>query len=145
MRDPFALGLDLDHTAAAQSDDGTVLTLRLPFPPSVNDFKIPHPKIRGVYFLTKRAKQFREDVGWLCAGARRFGSAEVELDIVLHPPDRLERDADNFATKALFDALQAARIVDNDKQIKKYTVEMCSVAKGGALIVKIWERGSAKS
>ena len=138
--DPFSLGLD--HAAVAHFDDGVVLELRLPWPPSSNDFKIPHPKHRGMYFLTKRAKQFRDDVGWLCAGARRFGTAEVEIDVVLHPPDRRARDADNFGTKALFDALQAARIFEDDVQVHSYRVTKGSVAKGGLLLVKIWEKKS---
>ncbi len=112
------------------------LVLTLPWPPSVNDFKIPHPKVRGMYFLTKRAKKFREDVQWLCVGVARFGTAEIAVEIDLHPPDVRKRDVDNW-NKAVFDALQAAGVYDNDSQIQEYTVRKGAPSKGGAVVVKI--------
>lgn len=131
--------------ATHRTDDGHTLMLRLPWPPSSNDFKIPHPKVRGLYFLTKRAKQFRLDVQTLCLGARRFGAtAEILLDITLHPPDKRKRDADNFAGKALFDALQAAEIFADDSQIQSFRVSKAEVVKGGLIIVKVSQRENIK-
>ena len=128
-----------------QRDDGHTLELHLPWGPSANDFKIPHPKVRGLYFLTKRAKQFRLDVQKLCIGARRFGAeAEILLDITLHPPDKRKRDADNFAGKALFDALQAAEIFADDSQIESYRVTKSTVVKGGLVVVKVSQRENIK-
>lgn len=132
---------ELQRDIEACSDDGEVLTLRLPWCPSVNAYW-RSAAIKGtnrvVVYTTKEAKQYREDVGWLCAGARRFGSVEIEMDIVLHQPDRRARDADNNI-KALFDALQAARIFNDDVQVQKYTVTKSGVAKFGLMVVKIWE------
>lgn len=118
-------------------DDGTLI-LRLPFPPSVNDYKVPRPGRRGVYYLTARAVRFRAGVQMLCMGAPRFGGVELELDTVLHPPDARPRDADNFGSKALWDALQAAGIFDDDKQVQRFTVTKGEVVRGGLVIVKVW-------
>jgi crossover junction endodeoxyribonuclease RusA len=127
------------HEPAYQWCDG-VLTIRLPWCPSVNDYKVPHPRLRGVYFLTKRAKKFREDVQSLCTGAHRFGAADIEVNVTLHPPDRRARDADNFGTKAAFDALQASRVFDDDCQVQSYRVTKGAVVRGGAVVIEIWER-----
>lgn len=117
------------------------LRLTLPWPPSVNDYKMPHPKLRGVYFLTSRAKKFREDVRWICLGARKFGAEpELVIDVMLHPPDKRKRDADNFGSKAIWDALQAAEIFEDDCQVHSFRVTKGAVVRGGAVVVEIWER-----
>lgn len=117
--------------------EGGALELRLPFGPSINNFKVPVRNRPGVYYLTPRAQRFRADVGWLCAGAPSFGAAEIEIDTVLHPPDARPRDADNFGSKALWDALQAAGIFDNDAQVQRFTVTKGEVVRGGLVIVKV--------
>jgi crossover junction endodeoxyribonuclease RusA len=121
-----------------------MIELRLPFPPSVNTYKVPHPKVRGVYFLTKRAKQFREEVVYMTRDAHRFGDAAIILDIVLHPPDRRRRDADNY-NKCIWDALQHARVFDDDCQVESYRVTKGIPIKGGLVIVKIWERSNVEA
>jgi crossover junction endodeoxyribonuclease RusA len=133
------LQLDIEHH---RYEDG-VLTLCLPWPPSINDFKVPNRKVPGLYYLTRRAKQFREDVGWLCAGAYRFSAdAEILIDVMLHPPDVRRRDVDNWQ-KSIFDALVHAQIFKDDCQIQSFRVTKAAVRSGGAVIVKIWERKHA--
>ena len=127
--------LNADLFADVQDAGWTVLP-PLPWPPSVNDFKIPHPKVRGVYFLSKRAKQFREDAQWLLCQAPKYGTAEVDLEIDLHPPDCRRRDGDNW-NKAIWDALEAAGVIDDDSQIREYRVRKCGIVPKGAVIVRV--------
>jgi crossover junction endodeoxyribonuclease RusA len=116
-------------------EDGA-LELRLPYPPTANNLKVPVRNRPGVYYLTPKAQRFRADVTWICAGAKRFGRENVEVDIVLHPPDARMRDGDN-PIKALFDALEAGAIVHNDVQIMKHTVTKSTVERDGGLVILV--------
>lgn len=124
-----------------------VLTLHLPWCPSVNAYwraaALKDGSGRTYVYTTHEAKQYREDVGWLCVGAHKFGtSAEILLDITLHPPDSRRRDADNF-NKCVWDALVAAEIFHDDCQVQSYRVSKGAVVSGGQIVVKIWERSNA--
>lgn len=138
--------LQLPVFQAHEFVDG-VLTLFLPWAPSVNAYWRASAMRNGkgvMVYTTKEAKQYRQDVGWLCAGAHKFSaSAEILLDITLHPPDARRRDADNF-NKCVWDALVAAHIFNDDCQVQSYRVSKGAVVSGGQIVVKIWERANAE-
>jgi crossover junction endodeoxyribonuclease RusA len=147
MARPRRAELQVPIFKAHEFVDG-VLTLHLPWPPSVNAYwraAALKGTSRVIVFTTKEAKQYREDVGWLCVGAHKFGpSAEILLDITLYPPDARRRDADNF-NKCVWDALVAAEIFHDDCQVMSYRVTKGAVVSGGQIVIKIWERKDAES
>jgi crossover junction endodeoxyribonuclease RusA len=94
------------------------LTLQLPWPPSVNNY---YGRGNGRVYLKPHVRAFRDEVAWACNGLERFGKRYVHLTIETHQKDNRTRDKDNIL-KGLFDALQYARVIDNDKQIKGHIV-----------------------
>ena len=112
--------------------------LMLPWPPTVNHYWGRRGKRT---FLSKRGRAYREAVAWAVVAAKRphFDGA-CEVKVVAYPPDRRRRDLDNIL-KSLFDALEHARVFEDDSQVAKYSIERADVVKGGRVDVAIRERG----
>lgn len=97
------------------------ITLWLPWPPSVNHYWMTSGKRR---FIGKDGKAFREAVllAFLQAREQGFGRGRVSVAVVAYPADRRRRDLDNIL-KAILDALEAARVFDDDAQADRLQVE----------------------
>lgn len=114
--------------------------ISLPFPPSVNHMY--EPGYRGKRVLTRRAKLFRETVVALVIDrANRLKAplpivGAVAVEIVAHPPDEKRRDVDNLL-KATLDALQAARVFCDDRQVEHLTIRWGWHVNDGSLEVRI--------
>ena len=52
-----------------------------------------------------------------------FFDEPVSISIKIGRPDKRRRDLDNFATKAVFDALVHYRILDDDSLVHRFTAE----------------------
>jgi len=133
------LALDLFPLEAAPIDR---LRFPLTFTPSVTSYKLPHPQVRGLYFLTAKAKEFRENVRAIVlsqCGIMKPLRTDLLVDIKLYPPDARRRDCDNYQ-KVLFDSLQAAGVFIDDMQIQSFRVTKFAAVKGGVVIIDIWER-----
>jgi crossover junction endodeoxyribonuclease RusA len=124
---------------------GETLTLKFPWPPSVNGYwgnRVAQKRVVGKY-LTDDAREFRDAV--IAIVLQHFGKypepirGDVILDIVLHPPDKRRRDGDNY-NKGLWDAMRHARLFADDDQVHSYRVTKAPPVKGGLVIVKLWER-----
>lgn len=87
--------------------------IELPWPVSANRY---WRRAGKVIHTSNEARAYREEVGWLCKTATRFGHAKVGVAIVAYPPDARKRDLDNVQ-KVLCDSLQHAGIFDDDSQI----------------------------
>lgn len=111
-----------------------MLTLTLPFPPSVNRYW-RHVGRRTL--LSREGRQFRERVCSLVA-ARKLNPlvGELAVSIDLHPRDRRRRDADNFL-KATLDALEHAGVYKDDAQIAHLEIDKCDPIKSGRCVVRI--------
>lgn len=113
------------------------LTLEIPYPPSVNS---AWRTWRGRTILSKAVREFRQEVGarWLCYrnlnNAKGFGKSPVACNITVCPPDNRKRDLDNIL-KALFDALQHARIIEDDSQIRRLEVAFGRCPQPGLMVV----------
>jgi len=91
-----------------------MLTLSLPFPPSINHY---FSYYQGRPVLSKEARAYRHLV-------RRMASAKgvkplmgpLAVRIEVHPPDNRRRDADNVQ-KSVLDALQHAGVFWDDSQV----------------------------
>ena len=113
------------------------ITLTLPWPPSTN--KTWRRAGRHMHLAT-RATTYRLAVHSLVLGAKLPGlplTGPLEVSVTLCPPDRRRRDEDNFAGKALFDALTKAGVWLDDSQIRRKVVEWGDVARGGCVAVEI--------
>lgn len=110
-----------------------MITLTLPYPPSVNAAYGSHGNRR---FMRPRGRLFKEQVAEICKGLEGFGDALVELHIILYPRDRRIMDISN-SIKITEDALQDAGMFTNDRQVSKITIERGQQIKGGGCQVTI--------
>lgn len=111
------------------------MTLTIPYPPSVNTYW----NFRGHQrFLTKKANDFKNLVKleFLLSKQKSFGSARLQVEIILYPPDKRIRDIDN-SIKSCLDALCQAGAFDDDSQIDVLIVNRGEIIKGGMAKVSI--------
>lgn len=88
--------------------------------------------------LTPYARAYRLKV-ITCLGTNRQPiTGPVSLEIELYPPDRRRRDIDNVQ-KAIFDALQYAKVYKDDSQVCRLLVQRYKPVKDGKIIVSIRE------
>ena len=110
-----------------------MLTLTLPFPPSVN-----HYYVRG-RILSDRAKAYRKEVYYTVPRIDPLqGPLRVDMDI--YPKSRHRYDVDNLA-KATLDALTHAGIWHDDSQVVSLCITKRDFFKGGQVILRVsrWE------
>lgn len=93
------------------------------FPPSTNALYIHRGRSKA-RALAPRYREFLDLAVPLLIqvsrGAPPIGG-HLEAQIEYWPPDQRRRDSDNYV-KAVFDALEAARIVRDDRQIRDFSV-----------------------
>ena len=126
---------------------GPVLTVRLPWPPSVNRYYrclcrfVAKLRIyRGQPTLSRHALSFRDEAAYeLMAHSGRFAAeARLSLAIEAYPPDKRRRDLDN-TLKASCDAFEMCKVMVNDAQIDKIVIIRCPIVKGGEMVVHLRE------
>jgi crossover junction endodeoxyribonuclease RusA len=113
-----------------------MVTLTLPWPPSVNHY---YRRVGHATVISKEGRRYRQRVVGeaLLAGSPRV-EGRLAVRIVASPPDRRRRDLDNLQ-KSLLDALQHAGVYGDDSQIDRITVERASTSDGGRVVVEISE------
>lgn len=118
------------------------LNLILPFPPSVNSYwRSPNSgPLAGSHLISAKGRSFRSAViASVIEQLHQFPKPradDVDIALVLYPPDNRRRDLDNYL-KALLDALTHAGIWGDDSQIKRLLVEWGSVTKKGQVKITI--------
>ena len=114
-----------------------MIAFEFPYPPSVNHYWGQHGNRR---YVTKRGMEFRSSVSEMVAelGLDTM-SCDLEMFVVLYPPDKRRRDVDN-PMKALLDSMEHAGVYEDDSQIQKLTIEKRQPVKGGKCCVVIIER-----
>ncbi len=115
----------------------TVITLTLPYPPSVNQ---TWRHVGNKVLLSKHGRAYRIAVGRAVLHQRgnKHLSGPLKVQIDMHPPDNRKRDADN-ALKSACDALQHAGVFDDDYQIFDLRIVRKDKIPGGLLYVTIAE------
>jgi crossover junction endodeoxyribonuclease RusA len=109
----------------------TAVNLELPWPPSVNDYWKPRVPGPGMY-MTKAGKRYRRDAILMIRsqlGPPAPLAGELAVVLQLTPPRNIG-DIDNVI-KPVFDALEAALVFSNDRQIKRLEVDLLEAAKPG--------------
>jgi len=111
-----------------------MITLTLPYPPSVNHYW----GMKGMRrFVGKKGMEFRKEVSERVAEAGyQPMTGKIAVFVALYPPDRRTRDLDNV-TKALLDALQHAGCFEDDSDIDDLHLIRQEVQKGGSCTVVI--------
>jgi crossover junction endodeoxyribonuclease RusA len=116
-----------------------MITLTLPYPPSVNTYWRYHYK--GVH-LNPKGRAYRTLVTAHCydqLGLTEPLRKRLKVTIHAYPPDARLRDLDNIQ-KPLLDALEFAQVFLNDAQIDHLTTQRQSVTPPkGHLIVTLEE------
>lgn len=113
------------------------MKLTLPFPPSVNTY---WRNTRKGVLISASGRCFRSNA--LAAVMEQLKrrpqpiTGNVEVSVLLFPPDKRQRDLDNYL-KALFDSLTHAGVWGDDKQIKRFTVESGVQVKKGKVDITI--------
>lgn len=126
------------------------MKLTLPFPPSVNTYwRAPNKgPLAGRHLISEKGRQFRVAAfASVIEQLRRKPKpldGELSVAVILYPPDRRNRDLDNYG-KALFDALTHAGVWHDDSQMKRMLVEWGPIVpKGSAeIIIEEFMRESA--
>ena len=124
-----------------------MITLQLPYPPTIN-----HYYIKG-RILTDKARSYRQNVIATVLMERSCYSTtqypllvgNLAMSMLAHPPDRRERDLDNIL-KPIKDALQAACVFENDRQIVEYhePFKWGEIVKGGRIDITLQELTKGK-
>lgn len=94
-------------------------TFKFPFPPSINNYRVPH-KYTGISIKSKRVRAWFKEVYYTTKRYPKplFTTAPLFANLWFFPAqDHRERDIDNY-TKAVFDVLQQLGVVANDYLIK---------------------------
>jgi crossover junction endodeoxyribonuclease RusA len=114
-----------------------MITLRLPYPPSINNYWLASGHRR---FISERGKKFKKAVAAyvFINEIQSFGSKPLEISIWIHPRSKVLMDIDN-CVKPIIDACQDAGIFDNDVQVQALHVYRTDPIKGGGCAVMIQE------
>lgn len=127
--------------------------LELPWPPSVN-----HYKIVGKIGITKKGKIYQKRINspktnlfylevWEMIKSRMsregfnsFDSETISLQVYidLYPPDNRRRDIDN-SIKVLLDSLVRGGLIQDDSQISRLNVQRMGIIPDGKVLVKVSE------
>ena len=118
-------------------DDSVIITLELPYPPTVNHY---YGRRGAQTFIAARGKAYRAEVNIL-VGLRQGRSGPLtgplEISILSRPPDKRKRDLDNLL-KSLLDAIQnCGSVFKDDNQLAKITIERGQPVKGGQVFVQV--------
>ena len=87
----------------------------LPWPPSVNRI---WRTFNGRHLISKEGRLYRKQVAEVVAqaGMPGLGAESIRVKAIAYLPDKRRRDIDNLG-KAVYDALEEARVFDDDSQI----------------------------
>lgn len=119
------------------------MELQLPYPPTVNTY---WRHVGNRVLVSKAGRTYRKAVAGVLAERRAERkcyhsslTGELEVSIIVYPPDKRRRDLDNIC-KALLDAMEHAGIYENDNQISRLIVERGGKVDGGGVDVMIQPR-----
>ena len=109
----------------------THLRLDLPWPPSINRY---YRNIKGRTLISREGREYRKRVIAILASTQGLGDIRLFMELFVYPPDRRKRDLDNLV-KPLQDALQHAKMFDDDGQIDGFSIWRKSPVDGGVVNV----------
>src|SRR5580692_6943604 len=117
------------------------ITLDLPFPPSTNAYWRSRWTGKNIiHYIAAAGITYRREVKRIVGDLEvpGFGSERLEVVIRAYPPDLRNRDLDNLL-KSCLDALQEAKLFDDDEQIDDLHIIRGCLSDRGSLHVTIQE------
>ena len=111
-------------------------TLLLPFPPSVNNYRLPIRMGKSMRLITSPAGHKFEAAALACIEQQSPMLGRLQVSIMLHYGTRRQLDLDNFV-KPLLDVCTAGKVWLDDSQIDKLIVHRGEVRKGGECFVVV--------
>jgi crossover junction endodeoxyribonuclease RusA len=129
----------MDMPRTEQKKENEMIELLLPYPPSGNHM---WKHSGGRHYLTESALRYYSLVRSIVREQAKVINLDIDLDVicVLHPPDKRRRDLDN-AWKVIGDAITKAGVWQDDKFIRRLTLEWAEVRGGGMAMISIQSRG----
>lgn len=109
-----------------------MLTLTLPYPPSINGY---YATVQGRRVISARGRAYRLSVARTVPRITRL-SGRLDVDMDVYPASRRRMDLDNL-WKGLLDALTHAGLWEDDSQIDRLCVTRRDVVKDGAVVLRI--------
>jgi len=118
-----------------------MLTVELPYPPSVNHY---WRRVGPRTLISRQGRAYRREVAAVVERIDRVAeqiplTGPLSVEVLLYPPDRRRRDLDN-TLKGLLDALEHAGVYLDDSLIERLSVEKREVVEGGKAVVVIRRR-----
>jgi crossover junction endodeoxyribonuclease RusA len=116
-----------------------VVKLELPYPPSINHY---WRRVGPRTLISREGRTFRKNVCALLATGNGNGprkppaGGRIALAMDAFPPDRRRRDLDNLQ-KPVLDALEHARVYEDDSQIDLLITRRDAVVPEGRLTVEV--------
>lgn len=114
-----------------------MITLILPFPPSMNTY---WRNLNGRTLLSAKGRKYKTDVVYaVYEQLKRVPKPitdNVAVKVEFYPPNNIRRDMDNYF-KALFDSLTTAGVWADDSQIKRIDADWCESVTNGNTIISI--------
>lgn len=125
-------------TKAQPTENASITSFWLPFPPSLNN-AFAHGIVRGRVrrFPTKIYKQWRRDAVIIIRSQRLKQFAEpVVIKLELTPGDRRARDADNYCKPVLDALVEAGLLIDDSNRYVRAVIPywMNPHAKSGVTV-----------
>jgi len=108
------------------------IQLILPFPPSVNHY---WRNVKGRVLISKAGRGYIKEVGdriHAALGDHEPIKKRLSLEVLVHCPDKRQRDLDNLI-KAIQDSLTKSGLIGDDSQIDRLLVVRGSVQKPGSV------------
>jgi len=114
-----------------------MITLRLPYPPSMNAYWLASGHRR---YISKRGQLFKKAVVDYVLEHRipKLSDIPLAVTVILHPRSKKLMDVDN-CLKPILDACQDAGIFNDDVQVQFLLVTRGDLKKGGGCTVMIKE------
>ena len=112
------------------------VSLVLPWPPSLNHY---YRSVKDRVLIARAGRAYQRVVAkeaMIQRARNRFGRERLRLEITAHVPDNRRRDLDNML-KAMLDALQSARVIDNDELIDDLRIRRGELVDGGEMRIRI--------
>lgn len=113
-----------------------MISLSLPFPPSLNHY---YRHLRtGRTLISEEGRNYRQTIIGLVKPLGHGFTGRLAVTLTCYMPDRRRRDLDNL-TKCLNDALTHAGLWGDDSQIDDLRIIRAPVVKGGKVLVTVGE------
>lgn len=112
------------------------MRITLPWPPSANRI---WREARGRVYISKEYQSFLEAAksAWLMQGGRRLDeNDEIEVDLLLFPPNRRPYDVDN-RIKPTLDALTKIGFWKDDRIVSRVSAKRCQPVEFGAVVATL--------